>query len=104
VRAGDDRDDQEETLATACDTGALEQRRQRCGEPHEPARKRNGAQSARRLRHLAFLQAAVEARVRPVALADDDDAVRTRHAAEARRIGRSASSSWRRTAARSTQP
>jgi len=44
-------------------------------------------QGARRLRHRPFLQAAVGSRVRPVALADDDDAVGARHAAEAGRAG-----------------
>ena len=69
------------------DAVAPEQRRERRVEAHEAARERDALQELRRLRHRALAERAVDAGERPVALADDHDAVRARHAAEPRQRG-----------------
>src|SRR5439155_4198278 len=48
------------------------------------ARKRDGPQCPRRLRHPPFLEAAVDTGVGPVALADDHNAARAGHPAQTR--------------------
>ena len=79
--------EQQPALARPGNAGTAEQRPERGGEPDEPTGEREPLKRLGRLDHRPLAQGAVRAGERPEALADDDDAVRPGHPAEAGKRG-----------------
>ena len=83
-RGQDHRGEKNQALTAARDTGAPCQRPQRRRKLEQAAENRDPARPRRRRAHRPLVQLTVGRRERPVALADDDDAVRPGHPAEPR--------------------
>jgi hypothetical protein len=80
-------DEEDEALAPPRDAATARQWRDRRGELQQAPDERDAAGRAAWARHLAFVELARLGRERPVALAHDHDAVRSRHPAEAGQEG-----------------
>ena len=83
-RGQDHRGEEDQALTAARDTGPPCQRPQRRRKLEQAAENRDPARPRRRRAHRPLVQLTVGRRERPVALADDDDAVRPGHPAEPR--------------------
>ena len=89
LRQGEERErhherrEEEQPLPAACDAAAADERRDGRGELEQSPHERRPGRDPAAPRHGALVQLALDRRERPVALADDHDAVRARHAAEA---------------------
>jgi hypothetical protein len=78
----EDREQEDPALALLRNSASAKERRDRHGQPRQSACERNPGERCRSRRHPAFDELPVTAGERPEALADDDDAVGTGHAAE----------------------